>query len=57
MPDKVIGQTRTGFSDVYARNLSANKDLDLGPGYIFMLATYDLVPIIIFAKKSKLHHA
>ena len=31
MHNKVVGQTRTGFTEVYAQSLSVDCDLDLWP--------------------------
>ena len=31
---KIMGRTRTGFTEVYAESLSSDCDLDLGPSYM-----------------------
>ena len=48
MHNKVMGPTRTGFTEVYVKSLSANCDLDLA--IWFLLRTYRLVMMIIYAK-------
>ena len=50
MHNKVMGQTGTGFTEVYAQSLSANCDLDLKLASWFLFMTHCLVMIIICAK-------
>ena len=37
MHDKVMGQTRTGFSETYAQSLRVNCDLDLCPSNMILV--------------------
>ena len=37
MHSKVMGRTRTGFTEVYAQSLSADCDLDLGPSDMVLI--------------------
>ena len=48
MHNKVMGRTRTGFTEVYAQSLSADCDLDLATWFLF--TTHRLVMMIICAK-------
>ena len=48
MHNKVMGWTRTGFTEVYAQSLSADCDLDLGTWFLF--ATNGHVMMSICAK-------
>ena len=48
MHNKVMGWTRTGFTEVYAQSLSPDYDLDLTIWFLF--ATHRLVMMIICAK-------
>ena len=53
MHNKNIGQTRTGFIEVYAQSLSADSDLDLGPSDMILVRDtlscrdYNLCQIIL----------
>ena len=47
---KVMGWTRTGFTEVYAQSLSADCNFDLYPSDMVHIQTHCLVMIIICAK-------
>ena len=59
MHNKVMGQTRTGSTEVYAQSLSADCDLNLWPSDMVLVSNTCLVIMIIYAKlfsNSNMHN-
>ena len=44
MHNNVMGQTRTGFTDIYAQSLSADFDLDLWPSDMVLVRNTSSCP-------------
>ena len=56
MHNKVMGRTRTGFTDVYAQSLSADCDLDLWPSDMVLVcdtwSCHDIICAILFSNPT-----